>query len=209
MTMTSSSTTPLGTPPQTSQDERREWIRIDDRLLMEYRVLTESGSALPIAVGPPTAESISEAVMKPTAELLARSGEALMGSSVLPWIMKVDYLLEVILNALAASQPSSVSMVRPMDVNLSGGGVGFATNREFAAGDQLALKLILPPFIPIQTIVRVIRSVPQTNGQGFTIATEFVDLKPDDQEHLIRHILYTQAERLRARHKSAAFVPGS
>ncbi len=207
--MTSSSTTPVSTSAQTSQDERREWIRIDDRLLMEYRALTESGSAHPIAVDHPTAESISEAVMKPTAELLARSGESLMGSPVLPWIMKVDYLLEIILNALAASQPSSVAMARPMDVNLSGGGVGFATNREFAAGDQLVLKLILPPFIPIQTVVRVIRSVPQTDGQGFTIATEFVDLKPDDQEQLIRHILYTQAERLRARHKSSAPAPGS
>lgn len=186
------------TPAQAPQDERREWIRIDDRILMEYRLLTESGSTLPTELGPATAESISEAVMKPTAELLARSGESLMGSPVLPWIMKVDYLLEVILHALAASQPASVSMARPMDVNLSGGGVGFSVNRAFASGDRLALKLILPPFIPIQTVVRVIRSVPQTNGDGFTVATEFVDLKPDDQEHVIRHVLQTQAERLRA-----------
>lgn len=186
------------TPAQAPQDERREWIRIDDRILMEYRLLSKSGSHLPTETGPATAESISEAVMKPTAELLARSGESLMGSPVLPWIMKVDYLLEVILHALAASQPSSVSMARPMDVNLSGGGVGFSVNRAFASGDRLALKLILPPFIPIQTVVRVIRSVPQTNGDGFTVATEFVDLKPDDQEHVIRHVLQTQAERLRA-----------
>jgi len=207
--MTSLDTTSSVPPVEISQDERREWIRIDDRVLLEYRLLTESVSALPAEAGGATAESISEAVTKPTAELFARSGDALVGSPLLPWIMKVDYLLEVILNSLAASQPQTVSIARPTDVNLSGGGVGFATNREFAAGDQLALKLILPPFIPIQTIVRVIRSVPQTDGQGFTIATEFVDLKPDDQEHLIRHILYTQAERLRARHKSAALAPGS
>lgn len=120
--MTSSGTTLSVTPAQTSQDDRREWIRIDDRLLMEYRVLTESGSAPAIEAGHATAESISETVTKPTAELLARSGESLMGSPLLPWIMKVDYLLEVILKALAASQPSSVSMARPMDVNLSGEG---------------------------------------------------------------------------------------
>lgn len=209
MTMTPSGTTSSETPARTSQDERREWIRIDDRILMEYRLLTGSGSALPVEIGHTTAESISEAVTKPTAELLARSGETLMGSPLLPWIMKVDYLLEVILNALAASQPSSVSMARPMDVNLSGGGVGFAANHEFATGDQLALKLLLPPFIPVQAIVRVIRSVPQTNGSGFTIATEFVDLRPDDHEHLIRHILHTQAERLRARRQATAFGPGS
>jgi hypothetical protein len=90
-----------------------------------------------------------------------------------------------------------------MDVNLSGGGVGFVSPREFTAGDRLAIKLILPPFILIQTVAKVIRSIPQADGQGFAIATEFVDLKADDLEHLIRHILHTQAERLRSRRTSA------
>jgi hypothetical protein len=186
-------------PSKESADERREWIRIDDRVLMEYRLLTESGTVVPAEASGTTPEIISAAVTKPTADLLARTGESLLGSPVLPWIMKVDYLLEVILNSLAISQPSTVTMARPTDVNLSGGGVGFVSPREFAAGDQLAIKLILPPFILIQALAKVIRSTSQADGQGFAIATEFVDLKADDQEHLIRHILQTQAERLRAR----------
>lgn len=170
---------------------------------MEYRVLTETGTVVPVEATSTTPEMISAAVTKPTADLLMRTGESLIGSPVLPWIMKVDYLLEVILNSLAISQPSSVTMARPTDVNLSGGGVGFVSLREFAAGDQIAIKLILPPFILIQALAKVIRSVPQADGQGFAVATEFVDLKADDQEHLIRHILQTQAERLRARRTSA------
>ncbi|MBK9305824.1 MAG: PilZ domain-containing protein [Nitrospira sp.] len=201
--MTSLGTTSSVQPVEISQDERREWIRIDDRILMEYHMVTESGRALPITVAPPSAQSISEAVMKPTAELLARSGESVMGSPMLPWIMKVDYLLEVILNALAASRPETVNIARLTDVNLSGGGVGFVASRDFMSGDQLILKLFLPPFTPIQTTVRVIRSEPLAQGQEFMIATEFIDLKPDDQEHLIRHILQTQAERLRSRRKAS------
>ena len=202
--MTSHMTTPMEAPSMTTRDERREWIRIDDRVLMEYRLVMESGHTLPVEAGAPTAEMISTAVGKPTAELLARSGDSLVGSPVLPWIRKVDYLLEVILNALAASRPDTVTMARLMDVNLSGGGVGFVSDRELSTGDQLALKLILPPFILIKATVRVIRAISQAGGQGFAIATEFVDLKPDDQEHLIRHILQTQAEQLRARRKAAA-----
>ncbi len=170
---------------------------------MEYRVLTETGTVVPVEAGGATPEMISAAVTKPTADLLARTGESLIGSPVLPWIMKVDYVLEVILNSLAINQPSSVTMARPTDVSLSGGGVGFVSPRELAAGDQLALKLILPPFILIQALAKVIRSAPQADRQGFVIATEFIDLKADDQEHLIRHILQTQAERLRARRTSA------
>jgi hypothetical protein len=196
--MASSVTTPSAPSPNTA-DERREWIRIDDRVLMEYRVLTEIGAAVPVEATNATPEIISAVVTQPTVDLFARAGESLTDSPVLPWIMKVDYLLEVILNSLAISNPASVTMVQPMDVNLSGGGVGFVASREFMTGEQLAIKMILPPFRLIQTLTKVIRSVPQTGGQGFVIATEFIDLKADDQEHLIRHILHTQAERLRAR----------
>jgi PilZ domain len=198
LTMASSVTTPSAPSPNTA-DERREWIRIDDRVLMEYRVLTEIGAAVPVEATNASPEIISAVVTQPTVDLFARAGESLTDSPVLPWIMKVDYLLEVILNSLAISNPASVTMVQPMDVNLSGGGVGFVASREFMTGEQLAIKMILPPFRLIQTLTKVIRSVPQTGGQGFVIATEFIDLKADDQEHLIRHILHTQAERLRAR----------
>lgn len=187
----------------TITNERREWIRIDDRVLMEYRLLTETGTTVPVETASTTPEMISAAVTKPTADLLARTGESLIGSPVLPWILKVDYLLEVILNSLAVSQPSTVTMARPTDVNLSGGGVGFISPREFAPGDRLAIKLILPPFVLIQTLAKVIRSVAHADGQGHAIATEFIDLKADDQEHLIRHVLQTQAERLRTRRTSA------
>ncbi|MEK9141352.1 MAG: PilZ domain-containing protein [Nitrospirota bacterium] len=191
-------------PSKNAADERREWIRIDDRVLMEYQVLAETGTAVPVEAASATPEMIAAVVTQPTADLLARTGESLIGSPVLPWIMKVDYVLEVILNSLAMTHPASVTMARPMDVNLSGGGVGFVSPREFTAGGQLAIKMILPPFRLIQVLTKVIRSIPQADGQGFAIATEFVDLKADDQEHLIRHILQTQAERLRARRAATA-----
>lgn len=191
--MTASSTSHSAEP-----DERREWIRIEDRVLMEYRLVTEGGTSVPIELERANPESITAAVNKPTLDLLARSGEIMVDSAVLPWIRKVDYLLEVILNALAVNQPSSVMMAQPTDVNLSGGGIGFVAVREFSADDQLEIKLILPPFTMIRARVKVIRAVPVADGRSFEIATEFVDLKPDDQEQVIRHILHVQAQRLRA-----------
>ncbi|HMS85431.1 MAG TPA: PilZ domain-containing protein [Nitrospira sp.] len=196
--MASSMMSPSSKSHSVETDERREWIRIEDRVLMEYRLVTEGETSVPVELSRATPESIAAAVGQPTLDLLARSSEIMVDSAVLPWIRKVDYLLEVILNALATSQPSSVTMAQPMEVSLSGGGIGFVSMREFAAEDQLAVKLILPPFTMIRAHVKVIRAILQADGQGFTIATEFVDLTPDDQEHLIRHILHVQAQRLRA-----------
>lgn len=191
-------------PGNVFSDERREWIRIDDNLLLEYRLVTDPADLPPPGLPPVTQEMIADAVSKPTTDLLARSGDILAGSPILPWIMKVDWLLEVMLKAMATQHPESMAIARLTTVNISGGGISFVSSRQFSAGDRLALKVILPPFTPIQTVAKVIRSTPNAGGQGFTIATQFLNLAADDQEHVIRHIIHAQAERLRARHNTSA-----
>lgn len=192
---------PAGAP----SDDRREWLRIDDRLLLEYRLAGESPETPLPAELRATEESITAAIAKPTADLLARSGDALQESLLVPWLKKIDWLLELTLKTLAATQPQGVSMARVTEVNLSGGGVSFAAQRQLEVGQDLVLKLILPPFTPIATIARIIRVKPsRRTGGEFEIATQFMSISPDDQESLIRHILTTQAERLRARRSGAA-----
>lgn len=182
-----------------STDERREWIRVDDHLLMEYRLNTESADAPTPDTPPLTGDMIAAAVGKPTADLLARSGDDLATSPLLPWIMKVDWLMEVLLRGMAQIQPESIAIARLTEVNISGGGISFVSPRGFQAGDLLTLKLILPPFTPIHATAKVIRTSPLTGGPGHLIATQYVELSPDHHEHIIRHIIQTQAERLRAR----------
>jgi hypothetical protein len=200
--MPASSATSPPAPMDLSADERREWIRIDDRLLLEYRLLTEPADAASFGHPAVTHDMIEAAVAKPTADLLARSGDVLVGSPILPWIMKVDWLLEVLLKAVASQHPESMAIARVTDVNISGGGIGFTAPRAFSAGDQLAIRVILPPFTPIQATAKVIRATAAGDHGGFTIATQFVDLAADDQDHIIRYIIQTQAERLRARRSS-------
>jgi hypothetical protein len=178
-------------------DERREWIRIDDTLLLEYRLLGESADASSREQPSVTPDVIAAAVGKPTADLLARSGDALSESALLPWVMKVDWLLEVILKTLAKAHPGSMEIARMTNVNISGGGISFVSPHPFNAGDRLELKIILPPFVPIHTIVNIIRTDPDPHGQGVMLATEFLDLGEDEQDRLIRYIIQTQAERLR------------
>lgn len=182
-----------------ASEDRREWLRINDNLLFEYRLLDEPSEMLAPVSEPVTDEVIAAAVGKPAVELLARSGETLADSSLAPWMMKVDWLLEVLLKTLARAHPGCMDIARATDVTISGGGISFVSPRQFNEGDRLAVKMILPPFTPIHAVVRVIQSLPVSQGQGFALATEFVDFHADDQEHLIRHILRTQAERLRAR----------
>ena len=195
-------------PPSTTtstsvSDERREWIRIDDRVILEYRLLSDPAEGPIPGVPPVSDEAISAVITKPTSDLLLRSGEQMAESPLLPWIMKVDWLLEILVKQLAKMQPEGIAIAQVADVTLSGGGIGFLSPRYFAVDDTLKLKIILPPFIPIHTTARVIRLDQAKDGVNYDIATEFIQLNPDDQEHLIRHIIQAQAERLRSRRKQA------
>ena len=189
-------------PMNLSKDEQREWIRIDDQLLLEYHLLTDAVDLPPPGLPPVTPDMITTAVNKPTADLLARSGDILADSPLLPWIMKVDWLLEVMLKSMAAQHPECMAIARMTDVNISGGGISFDSPRQLSAGDRLALKIILPPFTPVQTTAQVIRSTVNDQRPGFTIATQFLHLATDDQDHIIRHVIQMQAERQRARHQT-------
>ncbi|MBI4003026.1 MAG: PilZ domain-containing protein [Nitrospira defluvii] len=181
-------------------EERREWLRIDDRLLLEYRLFDEPAAAMNLYLPPATEDTIATAVSKPTMDLLARAGETFAGSPLLPWVSKIDWMLETILKSLAKSHPGSVEIARLTNVDISAGGVGFNTPRQFQADDVLALKLILPPFSMVETTARIIRVTTAGKGEvGCHVATQFVELAGDDQELIIRHILQVQAERLRAR----------
>ncbi|MGB3398101.1 MAG: PilZ domain-containing protein [Nitrospira sp.] len=186
-----------------NDDERREWLRIDDRLLLEYRRYDEPAEAMNAHLAPATEDTIATAVSKPTLDLLVRGGETFAGSPLLPWVSKIDWMLETILKALVKSHPGSVAIARLTDVDISAGGLGFDTPREFQADDLLMLKIILPPFSMIEATARIIRVTPaERDSTGYQVATQFVELGGDEQELIIRHILQVQAERLRAR-KSA------
>ena len=82
-------------------EERREWLRIDDRLLLEYRLFDEPTEAMNLHLPPATEDTIATAVSKPTLDLLGRAGETFAGSPLMAWISKIDWMLETILKSLA------------------------------------------------------------------------------------------------------------
>jgi hypothetical protein len=185
--------------PAATNEERREWLRIDDRLLLEYRLLDEPAEAMNLYLPPATEDTIITAVSKPTVDLLVRA-ETFADSPLMPWVSKIDWMLETILKSLAKIHPGSVEIARLTNVDISAGGVGFNTPRQFQAENVLALKLILPPFSMIETTARIIRVTAAEKGEtGYRVACQFIELAGDDQELLNRHILHDQAERLRAR----------
>jgi hypothetical protein len=190
--------------PPAPDDERRNCFRIDDRLLLEYWLEGESGPSAP-QDDPRSLDEAIRAFMGSTAESFSKdvheiAHEAGAGSLVMPQLMKIDWALEIILKALARISPEAITLPRLTYVNISGNGICFDSPRSFRRGDGLEMRLILPPFIPVQLKAEVVRV--QAWGEdlpGYLVAGRFTAISHDDRERLIRHILHLQAKRLRGR----------
>lgn len=183
-------------------DDRREWLRIDDCLFLEYQLVGEMSCPVSIPGDRAAEEMIATFIRTPTEDLLAAHPHD-AESVLVPWLKKIDWVLESILQRLVRVSKEGIALPQRTDVNISGGGMSFAIPRRFQEQDQLDLRVILPPFTPIQARVEVTRvtHVESEGGiAGWYTATRFMQITQDDHECLIRHILHVQAERLRARH---------
>lgn len=188
-------------PAVISETERREWLRIDDRLLLEYRVKGSASASHPAQSGEAIAAAIHDFITKPTEELLERAQAAEVELPLQPWVLKIDWAMSLILNSLAHLTPGGMAIPLLSDVNISATGIRFAASESIHEGDQLDLKMILPPFTPIQATAEVIRvtRVPDGEKVRYDIATSFTTISSDAQERLIQYILGLQAKRLRTR----------
>ena len=119
----------------------------------------------------------------------------------LQMLTRIDWLLTSILKTLAKDTHLKDAVPQFMNVNLSGSGVRFNAEKEFPVGSLLVLRLILRPFIPIQAIVKVVRTTKINEGEKvyFDTAMEFTEITEDDREAIIRHIIRSQATILRHR----------
>lgn len=182
-----------------ASENRREWLRLDERLLFEYWPVGEESVSSSDGLAPAGDAEIAEFLSKPTTDLLARLPVQESEPVLAPWLMKIDYVLTLVLKTLLRLHPEGVPLPRLTDVNISAGGLSFPSTRSFGPGELVDVRLILPPFTPIHARAEVIRVTADQVASGLLVAVKFVDISPDDQERLIKHILSVQAKRVRLR----------
>jgi len=183
-----------------ADDERRELLRVDDRLLLEYWKVGDPPPAGPLSPEGLSEETLAAMIRKPTAEFLSHGPAQALHAELVPWLMKIDWVLELMLRTLDRLAPAGIAAPALTEVNVSGGGMRFKTSRRFTVQDQLEMEIILPPFASIRTRAAIVRVIPQDSQGLYTVAVRFSTITLEDKERLIRYVLQRQAARLRERH---------
>jgi hypothetical protein len=165
-------------------EDRREGVRVDDRVLLEYWRVADANETfrrfaqVPLPVSPESGDGLK------------------LDPLVVQWMSKMEWTLDAILRTLEHLSPARAHSPRLMDVNVSGDGVRFLPDRPLAEGDLVDLRMVLPPFVVVEARGEVsqMRSDTHSVDPNHTVVVRFTDIAEEDREKIIRYVVQRQAE---------------
>lgn len=178
--------------------ERRRYFRIEDEIILVYRPVPLEEVPEPEQFQSRFGDHLS---LPSTLEYLSRESQVPLRliQRDYPEVAKYLEILERKIQLLA--QAFMISHHHLIDqptckVNLSASGIAFDAEQAIAQGQVLELKLVIPPaLVGILTFGKVIYCQP---GDGrYRVGVDFLALRDQDREFLIRHIIKRQLSLLR------------
>lgn len=186
-------------------DDRREYFRLDDEVLLDYARVDETQiAALRERIFDRVVDRFTVAATFATS---SRTMSRILSSfsAGQPDLARYLKMMDQKLNQLArlfVIEEMNAGEHSVTQVNLSAGGMVFPSTTEFSPDDKLQLRLaLLPAMTGILAIVRVIyceRSA-QGNGLPWQVAVEYEHIRESDRDLIASHIMAREAERLRER----------
>jgi len=191
---------PHGAGGRVAVEDRRDSVRVDDRVLLEYWPAARSADATE------GADHLRRFAQIPLSGSLNMPEGLPLSPLVIQWMSKIEWTLDAILRTLEHQSPTRLSAPHVMDVNVCGDGIRFLPYRPLSLGDRIDLRMVLPPFIVVETRGEVIQARPDSTGldPGHTVVVRFVDIAENEREKIVRYALQRQAEMQRRRHRASA-----
>ncbi|VAW72914.1 hypothetical protein MNBD_GAMMA13-206 [hydrothermal vent metagenome] len=187
-----------------SDDERREFFRIEDEVALDYRVIQESEVDRLLEriqsrlVDRFTAASSFAATTRQMAHVIHKV------QTDTPELARCLQAIDQKLNMIAqlfVTEEMETSEQATREVSLSAGGIAFRAQHEIKTDTLLELRMVLfPALAGILTVSRVIHcSHAEDDNVRFPwqVAVEYEHLREIDRELLVRHIMTKETEQLR------------
>ncbi len=191
----------MSTPnPKPAGAERRNYLRMQDEVILRYRLL-------------PTAEDGAAACCEQVDRFTLAAGFLARTQSLRPLWQSIHNQSPEIAKYLSAldeklNQIAQLFMLQELEgeaspcreVNLGAGGLGFDSSQPLPVGAVLEVRMVLPAsLLGLIALARVLRCEPREGGTYWT-AVEFTEIREQDRDLLVRHLLNRQLEARRQAH---------
>jgi hypothetical protein len=179
------------------ETERREFFRITDRLLIEYREIGYQESLV-------LEKSLKLSDLFPDPHDVNRNppkNPMLMKNEFYLFLETIDKKLNTVIELLTKRDDLFRSVY--LDVNVSGSGLKFTADTKLTGGTYLELRIVLP-FFPnpcVTALGKVVRSrlSRAEDKEGWETAVSFVAISEKDRDLLISYVFSREREQLRAK----------
>ena len=116
------------------------------------------------------------------------------------WMKMLSTKLDAIINMLVF-QREGFSSLPFKHVNISGGGLSFASKDRFNNGDIVEIKMMLPIMPPVALYIygEVVKIETQVNG--YMIAVKYIEMEEDIRDEIVKFVFKRQREILREKRR--------
>jgi len=186
----------------THQSERRRFFRVEDEIVLVYRPIAPEDVPDPAQFQNQVLDPFS---LTSTLEYLTQESHAHLRRierdhpEVAEYLKTLERKIDVLAQALMISNNRLVDQPT-RKVNLSAAGIAFDADQPIAEGELLELKMVLPPsLVGIVTFGRVVHCSPCEGEKSWRVGVDFLSMREQDREVLIRHVVKRQLTLLRQR----------
>ncbi len=181
-----------------NQSDRREYYRLKESLIMSY-VIVGKDDAL-------HSDSANQYAMDLLAEFSSMSQQIKQSVTRMnrsPDLSNCFKILDAKINLLAQTvlYQDKDNDLKRYTADISAGGMSFLVPEKVEEGSELQLQLVLPPELYVLNIMAKVISCKQSdsNDGSYMLSTQFLDTRDTTQDLIVRHIMHSQSDQLRAK----------
>lgn len=181
-----------------ANSERRRFFRIEDSISLSYKLIdaTCANSGLKAANHLPSEYSLAA-----TLDVLSQEALRIMQrlEKQNDELLELYKILDAKINAVAQVamfRASNISEKNCQDVNLSAAGVAFQQPNPIEIGQNLAVEMYLPSSLALIMVYGKVINCEAIEPDRYVISVEYTDIKEEDQELLIKHVVRRQWQQL-------------
>ncbi len=192
-------------------EERRRYFRIDDEMVLAWRVLDKSEKEKRLA-------QFSQGEIEypdPTRLFLSLEADiATLIGQLAPRDPNVAQILRLMnrkinlisRGPLMGSHQSTLFDDAPQNVNISACGMAFRVEKALPVGADLQVELVLVPegsYVLCYGVVINCEKSESVDGRQYRVNVDFIAIREEDRDRLIQHIMQKEIEMLQARRRSS------
>jgi hypothetical protein len=188
-------------------EEKRRYFRVNDTINLIHRLIDEDSLERLSHI---SNDVLSNCSLKTALDVLAQDARSLMARlerrdpEICEYLRIMDTKINLIAQAITAEN-GDFSEQDSRDVVLSATGLAFYNQSEIKNGQLIELRMLLTSCMAvIIAYARVVqcRHNPEKNAdQPYEICVEYANLKEDDRELLIKHVVKKQLQQLRDKYE--------